>query len=282
VQVLDGIAVSAHLREHLKQRIDNFRQRRGRPPGLSVILVGENPASQIYVRNKEKACHDVGIESRRHDLPADISFEKLKTLVEQINRDESVDGLLIQLPLPSQLEPAKIIDLVDPRKDVDCLTRENMGLLFAGLPRVRTCTPYGCMKILEHYKIPVSGKNAVVIGRSNIVGKPVAMLLLEAGATVTVCHSKTRDLRAHTTQADILVAAVGKAGMIGRDDVKKGAVVIDVGINRLPNGKITGDVRFPELEGWASAATPVPKGVGPMTITMLLHNTLELAELRNP
>jgi len=280
VQVLDGVSVSKSIREELKKRIDEFRNKRGRSPGLSVILVGQNPASQIYVKNKEKACEEVGIKSVRHDLPADTSFEKLKSLVEKINRDEKVDGLLIQLPLPSHLDAAKVIELVDPRKDVDCLTHENMGLLFSGKPRVKTCTPYGCMKILEHYKIPVAGQRAVVMGRSNIVGKPVAMLLMEAGATVTICHSKTRDLRSHTLSADILVVAVGKPGVVGREDIKKGAVVIDVGINRIPSGKVTGDVRYDELEGWAAAATPVPKGVGPMTITMLLQNTLELAEQR--
>ncbi len=280
MQVLDGVAVSKTLREQLKKRIDEFKQKRNRAPGLSVILVGENPASQIYVKNKEKACEDVGIHSVRHDLPSDTSFEKLKELILKINNDASVDGLLIQLPLPSHLDSSKVIELVDPKKDVDCLTHENMGLLFSGKPRVRTCTPYGCMKILEHYNLPVKGKNAVVVGRSNIVGKPVAMMLMEAGATVTICHSQTKDLRSHTLQADILVAAIGKAGMLGKDDIKKGAVVLDVGINRLPDGKVTGDVRFSELNDWALAATPVPKGVGPMTITMLLQNTLELAEMR--
>lgn len=280
MEVLDGVAVSKNIRESLKKRIDLFKKKSGRAPGLSVILVGDNSASHIYVRNKEKACEEVGIISTRHDLPSDTSFERLSKLIQKINNDKNVDGLLIQLPLPSHLDANKIIEIVDPRKDVDCLTHENMGMLFGGKPRVRTCTPYGVMKILEHYKIPISGKNAVVIGRSNIVGKPMSVLLLDAGATVTICHSKTIDLPAVTREADILVVAVGRAGMIGRGDVKKDAVVIDVGINRLPDGKICGDVRFEELKGWAAAATPVPRGVGPMTITMLLENTLTLAEMK--
>lgn len=280
MQILDGTAVSKALREQLKIKVAGFKSKHRRSPGLSVILVGEDPASHIYVRNKEKACEDVGIVSKRYDLPADTRFETLKILIQQINNDPDVDGLLIQLPLPRHLDSSKVIEVVDPRKDVDCLTHENMGLLFSGKPRVKTCTPYGCMKILEHYNLPVSGKNAVVVGRSNIVGKPVAMLLMEAGATVTICHSKTQDLRGECARADILVAAIGKPGMITKEYVKKGAVVLDVGINRLPDGRVVGDVNFEELRDWAHSVTPVPKGVGPMTITMLLQNTLELAEQR--
>ncbi len=280
VQILDGVAVSKALREQIKNRATQFQKARGRAPGLSVVLVGDNPASHIYVRNKEKACEDVGIHSVRYDLPADSTFESLKTLLQKINADPKVDGILIQLPLPKHLNPAKVIALVDPNKDADCLTHENMGLLFSGHPRVRSCTPYAVMKILEHYGISTSGKKAVVIGKSNIVGKPMGVMLLDGEATVTTCHSKTKNLRDYTLEADIVVVAVGKPGLIGKADIKKDAVVIDVGINRLDSGKVCGDVRFDELKDWASFVTPVPKGVGPVTITMLLENTLTLAEAK--
>lgn len=279
--VLDGVVVSQKLRSQLKTRASRFRDVVGRPPGLSVILVGEDPASHIYVRNKEKACEEVGIRSVRYDLDAKATSESIRSLIKKINSDDEMDGLLIQLPLPGGLDPQKTMTLVDPRKDVDCLTAENLGLLFTGRPRVRSCTPYGVMKILEHYKIPVSGRHAVVIGKSNIVGKPMAAMLWDAEATVSICHSKTRDLRNHTKLADLIVVAVGKEGLIGRDETKQGAVVVDVGINRNSEGKLCGDVRTEELRGWAHAVTPVPKGVGPMTITMLLENTLHLAELRS-
>jgi methylenetetrahydrofolate dehydrogenase (NADP+) / methenyltetrahydrofolate cyclohydrolase len=221
----------------------------------------------------------VGIHSTRFDLAADCPHNELFGLIKRLNGDPTVDGILVQLPLPKSFDAEAVLDAISPEKDPDGLHFQNVGLMWVGRPRVRSCTPWGVMKILEHYKIPISGKKAVVVGRSNIVGKPMANLLMEAQATVTICHSKTADLRKETLDADIVVMAAGKPRMAGRDHFKKGAVVVDVGIHRLPDGKLCGDVKFEELDGWASAATPVPGGVGPMTIQMLLENTLELAKL---
>jgi len=280
VIILDGKEVAQARRKQIKARAEVFSEAYGRRASLAVVLVGDDPASQVYVRNKAKGCAEVGLDSIEHKLPVNISRSELIQLVKTLNADDRVDGILVQLPLPKGLDPSEIIDHIDPQKDPDGLTTENMGLLFVGRTRVASCTPAGVMVILEHYRIPVAGRRAVVVGRSQIVGRPMAQLLTEAHATVTVCHSKTPDIREHTSQADLVVVAAGKAGLLGREDFKKGAVVIDVGIHRLPGGKLCGDVRFDELNGWVQAATPVPGGVGPMTITMLLENTLQLAELR--
>lgn len=280
---LSGTEVSRIRQEKLKERIVQFKAKAGRAPGLAVIIVGVDPASQVYVRNKVKTCGAVGIESFHFELPASISEAELKAKVEELNRDSRVDGILVQLPLPRHLNSEAVLETILPQKDPDGLTVGNLGLLFAGKKRVAPCTPWGVMAILEHYKIPVAGQNAVVIGRSNIVGKPMAQLLLEANATVTICHSKTKDLHLHTRAADIVVVAAGQPRFIGREAFKPGAVVIDVGIHRPTDGafagKLCGDVRFEEIEGHARAATPVPGGVGPMTIQMLMENTVKLAEL---
>ncbi len=267
----------------LKEKILKFREENGRAPGLAVVIVGEDPASQVYVRNKVKTCLALGIESFHFEVPGDISEAALSSKIHELNGDSKVDGILVQLPLPKHLDADKILELIRPEKDPDGLTTGNLGLLFAGRKRVAPCTPWGVMAILDHYEIPVTGKNVVVIGRSNIVGKPQAMLMLEKNATVTICHSKTVNLFEHTRRADIVVVAAGQPRFIGRDAFKAGAVVVDVGIHRPAtgdfSGKLCGDVRFEELEGHAAAATPVPGGVGPMTIQMLMENTLRLAEL---
>lgn len=299
---LDGKRVSAARRERLKEKVEAFRSKSGVQPGLAVILVGEDPASQVYVASKIKSCREVGMNSIEHRLPSDTTMPELLALVAQLNQDDAVHGILVQLPLPSQLKEDQVLDALDPKKDVDGLKTESMGLLWTGRPRAIPCTPAGIMAILDHYGIGVEGMEAVVVGRSNIVGKPMAHLLSQANATVTLCHSRTKDLAWHTRSADLVVVAAGKPRFLGKDDFKKGSVVIDVGIHRLevqegeaqssnkeelravPNAsrakaKLCGDVRFEELENWASAATPVPGGVGPMTITMLLENTFHLAQL---
>lgn len=281
MQILDGKVVSQARREALKPRIENFRQKTGRAPCLVVVLVGENPASQVYVRNKVKSCEALGIESRRLDLPATTSQHELGTLLDQLNTDDSVDGVLVQLPLPQGLDEDEINRRLSPAKDSDGFTFEALGHLWAGQKLVAPCTPQGVMSILEHYKYSVEGKYAVVVGRSMIVGKPMAHLLTEANATVTLCHSKTKDLSSFTREADVVVVAAGRRHLLGREDFKQGAIVIDVGMHGTGDGKgLAGDVRFSELEGWVAAATPVPGGVGPMTITTLLENTVWLAEKR--
>ena len=276
---LDGQLVAETRRNQLALEIRRFTDEKGRPPGLTVILVGDDPASQVYVANKIKSCRLVGIESHEIKLPATISEAELLKNIERLNNDSSVDGILVQLPLPKGLSEQRALDAISPLKDVDCLSVENQGLLWSGRKRVASCTPWGVMKILDHYKIDVAGLNCVVIGRSRIVGRPMAHLLCEANATVTICHSKTRNLRYWTSQADLVVAAAGIPRFLGREDFKKDAIVIDVGIHRKDDGKLCGDVRYDELDGWAKAATPVPKGVGPMTIQILLENTLALARL---
>ena len=273
---LDGKVVSETRRERLAEQIS---QSSGRPPGLAVILIGEDPASQIYVRNKVRACKKVGINSQVYRLPADVSEAELHRQVVQLNNSSEVCGILVQLPLPKNLNEHKVLSWVHPTKDADGLCVENVGLMWSRKPRVIPCTPHGVMKILEHYKVDMAGRCAVVIGRSQVVGLPMAYLLQRANATVTLCHSRTTDLVSHTKKADILVVAAGQPGLVGAEHVKKGGVVVDVGIHRQDNGQLCGDVRYEELKGVASSATPVPGGVGPMTITMLLENTYQLGQL---
>jgi len=277
---LNGLEVSKKLREALKQSIATWANENNRPPGLSVILVGEDPASQVYVAHKEKACAQVGIQSEVIKMSGVSTFTEIEARINKLNESPNVDGILVQLPLPKHLDQRKILELISPKKDPDGLTMENIGLFYGGIHRVKSCTPNGVMEILKHYEINVEGKTAVVIGRSQIVGLPMFNLLQQAGATVTLCHSKTKNLQEHTTKADIVVAAAGQPEFLGRNDFKKDAVVIDVGIHRKEvagKNKLVGDVKYSELDGHVKAATPVPGGVGPMTITMLLQNTFDLA-----
>jgi methylenetetrahydrofolate dehydrogenase (NADP+)/methenyltetrahydrofolate cyclohydrolase len=282
MQILDGKAVAESRRKQIKSRAEKLRARLGRAPGLAVILVGDDPASQVYVANKIKACAEAGIESFEHRLSDKTTAHQLQLQVQALNENPLVDGILMQLPLPKHLNSEEAISWISPRKDADCLTPENLGHLWSGRAVTTPCTPWGVMVILEHYGLKVAGKNAVVVGRSNIVGKPMAYLLTQADATVTVCHSKTPNLREHTARADFVVVAAGRPEFLGKGDFREGAVVIDVGIHRKPaeggKSKLCGDVRLKELEGVIKAATPVPGGVGPMTITMLLENTVCLAE----
>jgi methylenetetrahydrofolate dehydrogenase (NADP+)/methenyltetrahydrofolate cyclohydrolase len=276
-RIIDGKALAARLRSELKPRIAALAAN-GMHPGLAVILVGDDPASAVYVRNKIKACEEVGIRSFFDRLPADTSHATLLARVQRLNADPAVHGILIQLPLPKQLDAQKILDTIAFDKDVDGLHPTNAGLTLMGHPHFRSCTPYGVMRMLESVGANLEGSHAVVLGRSNMVGKPMAMLLLAANATVTIAHSKTRDLASITRQADVLVAAVGKRHLVSADMVKPGAIVIDVGTNRTPEGKLAGDVDFDAVKEVAGAISPVPGGVGPMTITMLLVNTVEAAE----
>jgi methylenetetrahydrofolate dehydrogenase (NADP+) / methenyltetrahydrofolate cyclohydrolase len=275
--IIDGNALAKQVRSEIAARTSALHIK-GIKPGLAVILVGEDPASQVYVRNKVKACEDVGMFSILERHPADLTEAKLLERIHELNHDPKIHGVLVQLPLPKHIDSHRVIEAIAPEKDVDGFHVANAGALMIGAPLFRPCTPYGCMKMLESINYPIRGARAVVIGASNIVGKPMAMLLLQAGATVTICNSKTKDLSAHTKEADILVVATGKPKMVTADMVKPGAVVIDVGINRLPDGKLCGDVDFEGVKEIAGAITPVPGGVGPMTITMLLLNTLEAAE----
>ncbi len=281
--ILDGKQVAQTRFETLRNKISNFKSKHSIIPGLAVVLVGEDPASQVYVRNKTKTSKDLGMNSWQINLPHDITQEELEAKVEELNADKSVHALLVQLPLPKHINEVKILDKISALKDVDGLHVENQGLLWAGRPRTISCTPHGVMKILEHYQIDVAGKRAVVVGRSQIVGKPMASLLLAANATVSICHSKTLDLKAYTREADIVVAAAGIPRFLGKEYFAEGSVVVDVGIHRPTTGefanKLCGDVRFEELKDWVSAATPVPGGVGPMTIQMLMENTFLLAGL---
>jgi methylenetetrahydrofolate dehydrogenase (NADP+)/methenyltetrahydrofolate cyclohydrolase len=272
-RVIDGKAVAAAVKERVKVDAAAFEEEFGRAPALATVLVGEDPASQVYIGGKRKASGEVGIRSVHHELGAATRQEELEQLVRDLNADEAVDGILVQLPLPDHLDPDRVVGLIDPAKDVDGLTPVNAGLLAHGTPGLVSCTPVGVMELLAHEGVEVEGAHAVVIGRSKLVGVPVARLLLLANATVTMCHSRTRDLDAVCAQADILVAAVGVPRLLGAAAIKPGAVVIDVGINRLEEG-LVGDVDFDAAGAVASAITPVPGGVGPMTIAMLLHNTL--------
>ena len=276
-QLLDGNLLSKKLRTEIAARAAIVTAK-GVRPGLAVIVVGDNPASQVYVRNKVKACEDVGFHSVLERYSAELGEEELLARIATLNADPSIHGILVQLPLPEHIAAERVLEAIAPEKDVDGFHVANAGALMVGQPSFKPCTPYGCMKILESIEYPIRGARAVIVGASNIVGKPMAMLLLQAGATVTICNSKTRDLVHHTKDADILVVATGKPKMISGDMVKNGAVVIDVGINRLPDGKLCGDVDFDTAKYVAGWITPVPGGVGPMTITMLLMNTLEAAE----
>ena len=276
-QLLDGNALSKKIRSEIAAR-SAIATAKGVRPGLAVIVVGDNPASQVYVRNKVKACEEVGFHSVLESYSAELGEDELLARIATLNADPSIHGILVQLPLPEHIASERVLEAIAPSKEVDGFHVANAGALMVGQPEFIPCTPYGCMKILESIDYPIRGARAVVVGASNIVGKPMALLLLQAGATVTICNSKTRDLAHHTKEADILVVATGKPKMITGDMVKTGAVVIDVGINRLPDGKLCGDIDFDTAKYIAGWITPVPGGVGPMTITMLLMNTLEAAE----
>ncbi|MBI2724867.1 MAG: bifunctional methylenetetrahydrofolate dehydrogenase/methenyltetrahydrofolate cyclohydrolase FolD [Polaromonas sp.] len=276
-QLIDGNALSKQMRTEVAQRAAALRAK-GITPGLAVVLVGENPASQVYVRNKVKACQDNGLHSVLEQYPATLSEADLLARVDALNNDPAIHGILVQLPLPAHIDAQKVIESISPAKDVDGFHVASAGALMVGQPGFWPCTPYGCMKMLESIGYDLKGKHAVVIGRSNIVGKPMALMLLQKSATVTICHSATKDLKAMTLQADVIVAAVGKRNVLTADMVKPGAVVIDVGMNRNDEGKLCGDVDFEGVSEVAGYITPVPGGVGPMTITMLLVNTLEAAE----
>jgi methylenetetrahydrofolate dehydrogenase (NADP+)/methenyltetrahydrofolate cyclohydrolase len=277
-EIIDGKAIAAKVREEVARDVAAFTARTGRRPGLATILVGEDPASAIYVANKRKSAGEVGIESFHHELPADATTEQVEALIEQLNDDDNVSGILCQLPVPDHLDGVHLTGLIDARKDVDGLTPLSAGYLALGREGLRPCTPAGCMRLLAETGVELSGKHAVVIGRSNLFGKPMAQLLLAANATVTIAHSRTADLPAVARTADVLVAAVGRDRMVKGDWIKPGATVIDVGINRSNDG-LHGDVDFADAVEVAGAITPVPGGVGPMTIAMLLRNTLTAAEL---
>jgi methylenetetrahydrofolate dehydrogenase (NADP+)/methenyltetrahydrofolate cyclohydrolase len=276
-QRIDGNALSQKLRADVTKRATALKAR-DITPGLAVILVGENPASQVYVRNKVKACEESGLHSILEKHPASLTEASLLNRINALNQDTSIHGILVQLPLPEHIDAQKVIEAISPAKDVDGFHIASAGALMTGMPGFWPCTPYGCMKMLESIGYELKGKHAVVIGRSNIVGKPMALMLLQKNATVTICHSATQDLKAITLQADVIVAAVGKRNILTADMVKPGAVVLDVGMNRNEEGKLCGDVDFAGVEQVAGYITPVPGGVGPMTITMLLVNTLEAAE----
>lgn len=277
--VIDGKAVAAGVKAEIAEEIKALCRGAERAPGLAVVLVGDDPASQVYVRNKKRACEACGINSFEYLLSADESEERLLELIGSLNRDESVDGILVQMPLPKHISPARVTEAIDPYKDVDGFHSQNVGLLTQGTPRFAPCTPLGVMRLLSEYGVSVKGKNCLVVGRSNIVGKPMAALLLAADGTVTTAHSRTCDLASHTLRADIIVAACGRPGMITGDMVKEGAVLIDVGITRVGD-KLKGDIDFDSCAGKASFITPVPGGVGPMTIAMLMQNTLRSYKLR--
>ena len=276
-QIIDGVALSKQLRADVAERTLQLKSK-GITPGLAVILVGEDPASQVYVRNKIKACEDCGIKSVFEKYDASLSQIDLLARINALNADSSIHGILVQMPLPKHIDPHAVIEAISASKDVDGYSTLSAGELMTGKPGFNPCTPYGCMKLIESTGINLKGKHAVVIGRSNTVGKPMAMMLLAANATVTICHSATPDMKVHTLQADVVVAAVGKRNVLTADMVKPGAVVIAVGMNRDGNGKLCGDVDFEAIKPIASHITPVPGGVGPMTITMLLVNTLISAE----
>jgi len=276
-RLIDGKAIAAQARHECALRVERLKSR-GVIPGLAVVIVGEDPASQVYVRNKALASEAIGMHSEVHAMSKDTTEEQLLAFIHSLNTRRTVHGILVQLPLPRHIDSRAVVAAIDPSKDVDGFNYRNIGALVLGEPAFYPCTPWGVMKMLEHEGVNVEGMNAVVVGRSTIVGKPMALMLINSGATVTVCHSKTRDLASVTRQADLLVAAVGKARMIGASMVKPGAIVIDVGINRLPDGKLAGDVDFAAVSQVASMITPVPGGVGPMTIAMLLANTVKSAE----
>ena len=276
--IINGKEISAAIRAEIKEATEHLVSESGVRPGLAVIIVGEDPASQVYVRNKKRACDEVGFYSESYELPESTTQEELNALVDRLNKDEKIHGILCQLPLPKHLDENEVIMRIDPKKDVDAFHPENVGKIMIGDYSFLPCTPAGVMALLERSGIDVCGKECVVVGRSNIVGKPQAMLLLHANGTVTICHSRTKNLAEVCRRADILVAAIGKADFFTGDMIKEGAVVIDVGMNRRADGKLTGDVDFASVEPKASYITPVPGGVGPMTITMLMQNTLTAAK----
>lgn len=279
MQIIDGKLVAKLTRENIARQVQALPQDKLGKIGLAVILVGDDPASKVYVRNKINGCAEVGIASTLEAMPADSTFEQVAAKIEQFNADPAISGILLQLPVPKHLDEAALLHLIDPSKDVDGCHYVQKGKLWTGEPELIPCTPYGVMKLLDHYSIPLEGKNAVVVGRSNLVGKPLAQLLLDRNATVTVCHSRTRDLGSITSRADIVCVAIGKAKFLKADMVKDGAVVIDVGMDRDENGKLCGDVDFAEVAPKCSYITPVPGGVGPMTVTMLLQNTVTAYKL---
>jgi methylenetetrahydrofolate dehydrogenase (NADP+)/methenyltetrahydrofolate cyclohydrolase len=279
-RVIDGKAVAETVRAEVKVRAEAFRAKHGRAPGLDVILVGDDPASHVYVRNKETAAAKAGLRGAVHRMPADTSQATLLAKVRELNEAKDVDGILVQLPVPKQIDPLAVVDALDPAKDVDGLTPHNAGLLWVGRKGLRPCTPAGSMRLLDEVGTKLEGARAIVIGRSNLVGKPIAAMLLERNATVVMAHSRTVDLAARVKEADVVIAAVGKAEMVRGDWIREGAVVIDVGINRKDDGKLVGDVQYAAAAERASAITPVPGGVGPMTIAMLLANTVDAAEAR--
>ena len=278
-RLIDGKAVSAEVRERVRVEVAPFSEATGRSPALATVLVGEDPASHIYVANKHRACEQAGMRSLHHELSAEITEAELVELVERLGADEDVDGILVQLPLPEQIDPTAVVEAIDPGKDVDGLTPTNAGLLASGAPGLVPCTPAGVIELLDHAGVELEGAEAVVVGRSSLVGRPLASLLLGRNATVTTCHSRTRDLDATCSRADVLVAAVGVPELIGAAAVKPGAAVIDVGMNRTDQG-LKGDVDFDAVSAVAAALTPVPGGVGPMTIAMLMVNTLQAAKGR--
>lgn len=282
-EIIDGKKIAEQMRIEMVEEVKRIKEKYGRVPKLDVILVGENPASQVYVRNKENACKNVGIDSYTHRLPADTPEAELLKLIEKLNNDDSVDGILVQLPLPKQIDEQKVLNLIRPDKDVDGFHPVNVGKLVVGEKAFRPCTPAGIIELLVRSGTKIDGADAVVVGRSNIVGKPVALMLMQkapnANATVTVVHTGTKNMAEHTRRADILIVAAGKPKAITADMIKPGATVIDVGVNRLPDGKICGDVDFEAAKEVAGKITPVPGGVGPMTITMLMHNTIEAAKM---
>jgi len=278
-KILDGKSLAAQVRLEVKAKVAALAQR-GIRPGLAVVLAGDDPASKVYVRNKTRACEEVGVRSQQIDYPTSIAQEELMACIRKLNVDPAVHGILVQLPLPKHIDSARVLESVSPAKDVDGFHAYNMGALLAGTPRMVPCTPAGVMRLLEHAGVPLAGRRAVVIGRSNIVGKPLALLLLQKDATVTICHSKTAQLDAIAKQADILVAAIGRPKLVGAAMVKPGACVIDVGVNRLADGSLAGDVDFAAVKDVAGCITPVPGGVGPMTIAMLLENCLKAAHER--
>lgn len=280
-QLIDGKALAESLKLDIKQQVQARLQAGKRPPGLAVILVGKDPASQVYVGHKRRACEAVGFHSESYDLPADILEAELLAKIDQLNADRSIDGILVQLPLPSQIEPETIIERIHPDKDVDGFHPYNIGRLAARLPKLRPCTPYGIIHLLNAIEEPYKGRDAVVVGASNIVGRPMALELLLAGATVTVCHRFTTNLAEQVARADLLVVAVGKPGIVRGEWIKPGATVIDVGVNRSESGKLIGDVEFDAARERAAFITPVPGGVGPMTVATLLKNTLQAAELHD-
>ncbi len=276
--LIDGRAVAERVRRQIKEAVAKRLEKHLRPPGLAVVLVGQDPASEIYVRNKRKTCHEIGMLSRSYDFPDDVPEQELLALIRQLNQDPEIDGILVQLPLPKHIDASAVIETIAPHKDVDGFHPFNLGRLAQRRPMLRPCTPYGVMTLLESTGLPVRGRDAVVVGASNIVGRPMVLELLLAGATVTNCHRFTHNLAHHVGQADIVVSATGQTGLIKGEWIREGAIVVDVGINRCPDGKIRGDVEFDTAAERAAWITPVPGGVGPMTIAMLLKNTLFAAE----